>query len=155
MIQRLKMKVFPRSEHADAYQTSEALLKDGKSAPFMEAGYYSSYDNEPLHFYLGESLVAIATLLLGEEMAELHKFYVHPKTRAGGIGLAAAQMALDHLFNAYGVQKVIVDMHGDSQGFWERVVETYAERAVVIEPNCYFLAPDQVAQAHYPWAFGG
>ncbi|AZF19082.1 GNAT family N-acetyltransferase [Pseudomonas sp. R3-52-08] len=88
-------------------------------------------------------------------MAELYKFYVHPKVRSGGIGLAAAQMALDHLFNTYGVQKVIVDMHGDSQGFWEKVVETYAERAVVIEPHCYFLAPGQIAQQHFPWAFSG
>lgn len=147
------MKVFLPSEHAGAYQASEELLKHGRSAPFIEAGYYSSYENEPLHFYLGGSLVATATLLLGEEMAELHKLYVHPKARARGIGFAAAQMALDHIFSTYGVQKVIVDMHGNSEGFWVRVVETYAERAVVIEPNCYFLAAGEVAQAHYPWAF--
>ncbi len=78
MTQGIKMKVLRSSEYADAYQASEALLKDGQSAPFMEAGYYSSIRNEPLHFHRGESLVAIATLLLGEEMAELHKLYVHP-----------------------------------------------------------------------------
>ncbi len=153
MNQRIRMKVFKGSEHADAYQASEALLKDGQSAPFMEAGYYSSIPNEPLHFYRGESLVAIATLLLGEETAELHKLYVHPKARSEGIGFVVARAALDHLFNAHGVQKVIVDMHGDSQGFWGQVVESYAERAVFVEPNCYFLAPGQFAETHFPWVF--
>lgn len=153
MINKMKMKVFPSFEHSDAYEISEALLKDGKSAPFMEAGYYSLFSNEPLHFYLEESLVAIATLLLREEQAELHKLYVHPEARSAGIGLTAAKMALDHLFNYYGVQEVIVEMDGNSQGFWERVVESYAERAVVIEPHCCFLAPSQVAKTHYPWAF--
>lgn len=154
MTQRLEMKVFPRAKYADAYKMSEELLKNDKSAPFLEAGYYSSCESEPLHFYLGESLLAIATLLPGVEIAELHKFYVHPKARGREIGLVAARMAIDHLFSAHEAEKVIVHMHGNSEGFWERVVKIYAERAVLIEPNCYFFAPGQVARDHYPCAFG-
>lgn len=86
-------------------------------------------------------------------MAELHKLYVHPKAQSVGNGFVAAHMALDHLFNSYGVKKVIVHKHGKSQNFWKRVAESYAERAVFFDPDCYFLAPGQLAEVHFPWAF--
>lgn len=149
----LQIKHFEVSEHPAAYRQAEELFKSGGHAPFMEVGYYSDMENEPLHLYLDDKLVGVATLLSMGDGAELHKLYVHPDFRGQDVGRNAARASIDYLFKKYDVEDVSVSILGDSAKFWWNIVQSYGERAVYTDSNCYVVKDGVTAKDIYPYLF--
>lgn len=149
----LQIKCFEETERPAAYRQAEELFKSGGQSPFMEVGYYSDIKNEPLHLYLDDQLVGVVTLLFMGEGAELHKLYVHPDYRGQSIGRDAARASIDYMFKKYDVEDVSVSILGDSAEFWWNIVQSYGERAVYTDSNCYVVKDGVTAKDIYPYLF--
>lgn len=69
-------------------------------------------------------LVGVASVIYGENEAELFKLYVAPPYRRSGVGLALVEATLEQL-RVRNLQELNIEVAGNGRNFWRRVAAGY------------------------------
>lgn len=81
-----------------------------------------------------DEAIGVATIRKMESRAELYKLYVSPSSREKGVGRYLFKELISYL-GEKGFKELFVEVYGDSDKFWEKIINENKERVTNYDFN--------------------